>query len=214
MNPTYAPVGQLKMSNVESDDEFIDNSRDVVPIATAAAAAAPDDVEAYEEEVNKNDEDNVEENKVAERNLVRNDRMQVQHAQPSQYIGLGGVIDIDDNVSPPLYEFIRNKLLSGYGWTITGIIVLAYSIWAFVTNFERALPLLIVECIILAIMLFKWVTDKYFSERKSRVQNQMIHFCLETMETSKIAVAICIIVIVIMIGVLIEQAKILLVYSD
>ncbi len=120
---------------------------------------------------------------------------------------MGGVIDINDNVSPPLYEFIRNKLLSGYGWTITGIIVLAYSIWAFVTNFQRALPLLIVECIIVAILLFKWVTDKYFSERKSRVQNQMIHFCLETMETSKIAVAVCIIVIVIMISVLIEKAK-------
>lgn len=208
------------MSNVESDDEFIDNSHDV-PIASAED---DDDVEAYEEEVNKTEKDNVDidENEkppsehlrhqpnTIRRNIFHdqqaeeNVRNVVQHAQSSRYIGLGGVIDDE---SPPLYEFIRNKLLSGYGWIITGIIVLAYSIWTFVTNFQRALPLLIVECIILAILLFKWVTDKYFAERKSRVQNQMIHFCLETMETSKIAMAVCMIVIVVMIGVLIEQAK-------
>ena len=162
------------MSNVESDDEFIDNSHDV-PIASAED---DDDVEAYEEEVNKTEDNvDVDENEkpppehlrhqpnTIRRNIfhdqqaeenVRNVRIQVQHAQSSRYIGLGGVIDIDDE-SPPLYDFIRNKLLSGYGWTITGIVVLAYSIWAFVTNFQRALPLLIVECIILAILLFKWV---------------------------------------------------------
>ncbi len=91
------------MSNVQSNNEFIDNS-DVVPIATAAASQDDDDdddVEAHEEEVNKNDEDNVEEeNKKSSpeqlrhqpntirKNIfhdqqdenVRNVRIQVQHA--------------------------------------------------------------------------------------------------------------------------------------
>ena len=115
--------------------------------------------------------------------------------------------NIDDiNEAPPLYTYIQNKL-SGYGWMIAGIIILAYSIWAFIANFQRALPLLIVECIIIAIVLFHWITDKYYAERKSNVQNQIIHFCMDTMEKSKIAVALCIILIAVLVGVLIEDLR-------
>ena len=197
----------MQQNNSNANDEFLDNSRDV-PIATAPDVD-PEVDRSYkkEEEEVVNDIEKVSSSSSSSEQLVgkpgEDDNNNINDKSDN---GLGSPTDIDDNDAPPLYTYIQSKL-SGYGWMITGIIILAYSIWAFIADFQRALPLLIVECIIITIVLFHWVTDKYYAECKSNVQNQVIHFCMETMEKSKIAAVLCIILIVVLVGVLIEDAK-------
>ncbi|KAL7546781.1 hypothetical protein ACHAWF_010113 [Thalassiosira exigua] len=114
--------------------------------------------------------------------------------------------DLDEDEPPPYLKFIKGKT-SGYGRIILAVIVLGYSLWAFVANFQRALPLFVFELIVLGIAAVVFVADRYFPEQRDRFSHIMFVFFTETLGRNKIAAALCIVTMAVIIGVMVEDAS-------
>jgi len=99
-----------------------------------------------EEQSESNNDDDVDNDK--EESYVKDSVVEEQQT--------GGDIDDDDDFDekeqPPYLKFIHNKT-RGYGWFLAIAIVFAYSLWAFIVDFSRSYPLLIIEVLVVVLVL-------------------------------------------------------------
>jgi hypothetical protein len=107
--------------------------------------------------------------------------------------------DDDDEGRGPCMDFINSKVSDSTKWIIAGIIILAYSLAAFIIDFRRALPLFVIEIICILLKTFQLVTDKYVPEQKAQTQNDFIVW-FDGLGKRKSTAAGLIVVMVVIIG--------------
>ena len=111
--------------------------------------------------------------------------------------------DFDEKEQPPYLKFIHNKT-RGYGWFFAIAIVFAYSLWAFIVDFSRSYPLLIIELLVVILVLFRYLTKKYCPEKREKAINDTL-LLSKKMGESKIAAAFCIILMIVIAGVMVTD---------
>ena len=111
--------------------------------------------------------------------------------------------DFDEKEQPPYLKFIQNKT-RGYGWFFAIAIVFAYSLWAFIVDFSRSYPLLIIEVLIVILVIFRYLTKKYCPEKRDKAINDTL-LLSKKMGESKIAAAFCIILMIVIAGVMVTD---------
>ena len=87
----------------------------------------------------------------------------------------------DFELVQPYKAFICGTWAAGRGRAIAFVTIAAYSLWAFVVDFQRAMPLFIVEMIVLGIVLTTKATEILVPEKKAALQDWTVEFCMETM---------------------------------
>jgi len=137
-----------------------------------------------------------------------------QHAEgayhddyPSKDCGGEDEEDGDFELVQPYKDFVCGSWAAGRGPAIAFAIIAAYSIWAFVVDFQRALPLFIVEMIVLGIALTSKATDLLVPERKADLQDRTVEFCTETLPQSKIAALLCLAILAVVTGVMVDDPR-------
>ena len=111
--------------------------------------------------------------------------------------------DFDEKEQPPYLKFIHNKT-RGYGWFFAIAIIFAYSLWAFIVDFSRSYPLLIIELLVVILVLFRYLTKKYCPEKREKAINDTL-LLSKKMGESKIAAAFCIILMIVIAGVMVTD---------
>lgn len=111
--------------------------------------------------------------------------------------------DFDEKEQPPYRKFIHNKT-AGYGWFFAIAIVFAYSLWAFIVDFSRSYPLLIIEVLVVILVLFRYLTKRYCPEKREKVVNDTL-LLSEKIGESRIAAVFCIILMIVIAGVMVTD---------
>ena len=96
--------------------------------------------------------------------------------------------DGDFGLVQPYKDIICGSWAAGRGPAIAFVIIAAYSLWAFIVDFQRALPLFIVEMIVLGIVLTSKATDVLVPQKKADMQDRTVEFCTETLVCAGFAV--------------------------
>lgn len=109
----------------------------------------------------------------------------------------------DEKEQPPYLKFIHNKT-RGCGWFFAIAIVFAYSLWAFIVDFSRSYPLLIIEVLVVVLVLFRYLTKKYCPEKREKAINDTL-LLSKKMGESKIAAAFCIVLMIVIAGVMVTD---------
>jgi len=150
-----------------------------------------------EEQSESNNDDDVDNDK--EESYVKDSVVEEQQT--------GGDIDDDDDFDekeqPPYLKFIHNKT-RGYGWFLAIAIVFAYSLWAFIVDFSRSYPLLIIEVLVVVLVLFRYLTKKYCPEKREKAINDTL-LLSKKMGESRIAAIFCIILMIVIAGVMVTD---------
>ena len=89
--------------------------------------------------------------------------------------------DGDFKLVQPYKSLICGSWAEGRGRAIVVVIIAAYSLWAFIVDFQRALPLFIVEMIVLGIVLTSKATDILIPEKKADLTDRTVEFCTDTL---------------------------------
>ena len=111
--------------------------------------------------------------------------------------------DFDEKEQPPYLKFIHNKT-AGYGWFFVIAIVFAYSLWAFIVDFSRSYPLLIIEVLVVVLVLFRYLTKRYCLEKREKAINDTL-LLSKKMGESRIAAILCIILMIVIAGVMVTD---------
>lgn len=106
-----------------------------------------------------------------------------------------------DETNPPYLDFIRAKT-KGWGWIICSAVIVAYSLAAFILDFRRALFLFVVEVLVVTLVAFQYVTDRFCLEQKTRIMDSIIDWFVEDLEESKIAAGVLLVAMIAIIGVM------------
>lgn len=102
---------------------------------------------------------------------------------------------------PPYLDFLSAKT-EGWGMIICTVVIVAYSLAAFILDFRRAMLLFVVEVLVVALVVFQYVTDRFCPEQKIKIQDRVVDWFIEDLEESKVAGAVLILAMVVIIGVM------------
>ena len=112
----------------------------------------------------------------------------------------GGDDDEEEEIkSRPFFNLVCNpKCLSPtLVWILMGVALIAYSLAAFILDFQRSYWLLIVELLIGSLIGFQWVTDHYCPQQKSDFQTTLVYWIDEQGNTKLAALVIGLLSIII-----------------
>ena len=104
-----------------------------------------------------------------------------------------------EEVRPPYLEFIGEKT-KGLGWIVCSLVVVGYSLAAFILDFRRALLLFVVEVWVVGLLLFHYVTDRFCPQYKAKTQDRIIDWFVEDLEESKLAGGVLLAAMVAIVG--------------
>lgn len=113
----------------------------------------------------------------------------------------GGDSDKVESERPPYLDFLSAKT-EGWGMIICTVVIVAYSLAAFILDFRRAMLLFVVEVLVVALIVFQYVTDRVCPEQKIRIKDRVLDWFIEDLEESKVAGAVLILAMVVIIGVM------------
>ncbi|EJK52894.1 hypothetical protein THAOC_27781, partial [Thalassiosira oceanica] len=113
--------------------------------------------------------------------------------------------DGDFKLVQPYKGVICGSWAEGRGSAIAIVIIAAYSLWAFIVDFQRALPLFIVEMIVLGIVLTSKATDILIPEAKADITDKAVEFCMDKLPHSKIAALLCLGVMALVTGLMVND---------
>jgi len=156
-----------------------------------------DNLDIEEQPESNNDDDGVDNDKKEQD--IKDSVVEEQHAGDD----IDDNNDFDEKEQPPYLQFIHNKT-RGYGWFFVIAIVFAYSLWAFIVDFSRSYPLLIIEVLVVILVLFRYLTQKYCLEKREKAINDTL-LLSKKMGESRIAAILCIILMIVIAGVMVTD---------
>ena len=114
--------------------------------------------------------------------------------------------DDDDNISnPPVFGLLGNNLSIIFRLLLL-VAVIGYSTWAYIADWERARPLLILELLVLAYIAVGFIAKKFFSKQVGQLEEYAIAF-FERMETDWMPIIVSLIFVVVVSAFLIEERR-------
>jgi MFS family permease len=108
--------------------------------------------------------------------------------------------------APPFVKWLKAKYSFVFVTLFAGLLV-AYSIWAYIIDWDRARPLFIIECTVAIYLLISFVSTNYLSKQIDSLETEIISF-FKRIETEWTPPAVLSIVAMgIIAGVMVEEAR-------
>lgn len=113
--------------------------------------------------------------------------------------------DGEEIPSPPLIAWTKQHL--GFaGFPLLALLIIAYSIWAFTVDFDRAIPLLITECVVGGYLLVSFITRTCCQTQLDTLEASIIR-TFQSLEARRAPALLAIIFMVLVAAVLVEDAR-------